>query len=72
MIDTVTDEAMAGVDARHAQAPPPLCTEEEEKAVVGLGLHCSIGLQVHSVAFLSFLNFLFIYLFYFGYTLILV
>ena len=50
MIDTATDEAMAGVDARHARAPPPLCTEEE-KAVVGLGLHCSIGLQVHSVAF---------------------
>ena len=54
MIDTATDEAMAGVDARHARALPPLCTEEEEKAVVGLGLHRSIGLQVHSVAFRSF------------------
>ena len=73
MIDTATDEAMAGVDARHARAPPPLCTEEE-KAVVGLGLHCSIGLQVHIVAFRSF-QFpfhLFPLLFYFSYTLILV
>ena len=61
MMDTATDKAMAGVDARHARALPPLCTEEEEKAVVGLGLHCSIRLQVHSVAFRSFLNFLFIY-----------
>ena len=26
MIDTATEEAMAGLDARHAQALPPLCT----------------------------------------------
>lgn len=26
MIDTATEEAMAGMDARHAHALPPLCT----------------------------------------------
>jgi hypothetical protein len=37
MIDTATAEAMAGVDARHAHALSPLCTEEGEKGRGGLG-----------------------------------